>query len=122
MATKKRVMDYILSQIEIENEGYLTYKKVFGKYAFSLDGRIFALVLDNKLYLKATKGGKDFIGNPVKGYPFKNSDLHYVISEEQYDDSAWLSELVSITISELSNSKTGQWKRRRNQEEYSEEE
>ena len=58
MAIKKRLMDYILGQIEIEKEGYISYKKVFGKYAFTFDGVIFALVIDDKIYMKATKAGK----------------------------------------------------------------
>ena len=109
MGTKKRQMDYILDQIEIEPEGYITYTKVYGKYAFTFNGTIFAQVIDSRLYLKATKGGKDYIGagSIVKGIPFKNADTHYVIGEEQYDDSPWFSKLIEITVTELGRAKKG---------------
>ena len=38
MATKKRLLDFILSQIEIEREGYVTYTKKYGKYVFTFNG------------------------------------------------------------------------------------
>ena len=105
MAVKKRLIDYILGQIEIEKEGYISYKKVFGKYAFTFDGVIFALVIDNLVYIKVTKAGKDHIGSVVRGLPYKNADPHYIIREDQYSDSAWFSTLVELTVTELTRSK-----------------
>lgn len=114
MAIKKRLIDYILGQIEIEKEGYISYKKVFGKYVFTFDGVIFAHVIDDKIYIKATKAGKDHIGSVVRGLPYKNADPHYIIREEQYDDSEWFSTLVELTVTELTASKN---RRKRNSPE-----
>ena len=101
MGTKKRVMDHILDQIEIDDPGYLTYKKVFGKYALVLDSLEFALVVDSVFYLKATDAGRKYLGKVVKGIPFKKAQPHFIISKDEYENSEWFSELVSITINDL---------------------
>ena len=105
MATKKRLLDYILSRIEIEREGYITYTKRYGKYVFTFDGNIFARIVDKTLYLVATSAGRNFLKNPVKGVPYKNGEQHFIISEEQYSDSEWFSTLVDMTIEEIAPGK-----------------
>ena len=106
MATKKRLLDYILSQIEIEREGYITYTKRYGKYVFTFNGNIFARIVDKTLYLVGTSAGRNFLRNPEKGVPYKNAEQHFIISEDQYSDSGWFSNLVDITIEEILPKKT----------------
>ena len=101
MGTKKKFMDNILDQIEIEREGYLSYKKQYGKYVLTFDATIYARVYDDVLYLLPTEAGRAFIGKPVRAAPFKNAERHFVISKEQYEDSEWFSQLVDITIDAL---------------------
>ncbi len=116
MATKKRQLDYILGKIEIEREGYITYTKRFGKYVFTFDGEIFARIVDKTLYVLGTSAGRNFLKNPVKGTPYKNAGQHFIIAEEQYENSAWFSELVDITIEEIL-SKKPYLKKRRHEED-----
>ena len=66
MATKKRLLDYILSKIEIERDGYITYVKKFGKYVFTFNNELFARVVDDTLYLRATEAGRSFLGETGK--------------------------------------------------------
>ena len=101
MATKKRLLDYILSKIEIERDGYITYVKKFGKYVFTFNNELFARVVDDTLYLRATEAGRSFLGKPVKGIPYKYAEPHFIISEEQYEDSEWFSRLVDLTLEEI---------------------
>ena len=101
MATKKRMLDYILDQIEIEREGYITYTKKYGKYVFIFEGEVFARVDDKTFYLVGTNAGRNFLRNPVKGTPYKNAQQHFIISEEEYSDRDWFSRLVDITIDEI---------------------
>jgi TfoX/Sxy family transcriptional regulator of competence genes len=101
MGTKKKFIDNILDQIEIEREGYLSYKKLFGKYVLTFEGMIYARVFDDVLYLLPTEPGRVFIGKPVRAVPYKNAERHFVISKEQYEDSDWFSQLIDITIDAL---------------------
>ena len=105
MATKKRILDFILGQIKIERDGYITYTKKFGKYVFTFNGEIFARIVDKTLYLRGTNAGRNFLRNPEKGTPYKNADQHFIISEEQYSDSEWFSTLVDMTIEEILSKK-----------------
>ena len=52
MASNKDFLDFIVDQID--NAGKITYRKMFGEYAVYSDGKIFALVCDNKLFIKPT--------------------------------------------------------------------
>jgi TfoX/Sxy family transcriptional regulator of competence genes len=101
MGTKKKFVDNILDQIEIEREGYLSYKKLFGKYVLTFEGMIYARIFDNVLYLLPTEPGRIFLGKPVRAVPFKNAERHFVISKEQYEDSDWFSQLIDITLDAL---------------------
>jgi len=56
MASDKDFLDFIVDQIK--NAGNITYLKMFGEYGVYSDGKIFALVCDNKLFFKPTKGGR----------------------------------------------------------------
>ena len=76
MALDKEYVTYILYQIS--NDGQITFKNMFGEYALFSDKKIFALICDNKLFMKPTEGGKAFIKNVVEApsYPgAKNSFL-----------------------------------------------
>ena len=98
MASDKDFLDFIVDQIK--NAGNITYLKMFGEYGVYSDGKIFALVCDNKLFFKPTKGGRKFIGNVVEAPPYPGAKNSFLI-EEKLDDSEWLSELVRISVKEL---------------------
>ena len=101
MATKKKMLDFILDQIETERDGYITYTKKYGKYVFTFNGEIFARIVDKTFYMLGTNAGRNFLRNPVKGTPYKNAEQHFIISEDEYSDSEWFSKLVDITIEEI---------------------
>ena len=56
MAVTQEFVDYIIEQID--NAGVITAKKMFGGYHVYSDGKLFALVIDNKLFVKITDSGK----------------------------------------------------------------
>lgn len=73
---------------------------MFGEYGIYSDGKIFGLICDNKLFLKPTKSGREFIGDVVEAPAYKGAKPSFLI-EEKLDDRDWLSELVRISIKEL---------------------
>ena len=73
---------------------------MFGEYGIWCDGKIVALICDNKLFMKPTEAGRAFIGNVVEAPPYPGAKNSFLI-EERIDDKEWLSELVRLTDNEL---------------------
>ncbi|GAA0719930.1 TfoX/Sxy family protein [Aquimarina litoralis] len=102
MASDQNFVDFVVGQIK--NTGEITAKKMFGEYGVYADGKMFGLICDNKLFIKPTTSGRDFIKNVVEAPPYPGAKPSFLI-EEKIEDSDWLSELVSITIKELPDPK-----------------
>lgn len=98
MASDQRFVDFVLDQIE--NAGEITAKKMFGEYGIYSDGKIFGLICDNKLFLKPTKSGREFIGDVLEKPAYKGAKPSFLI-EDKLEDRDWLSELIRISVKEL---------------------
>jgi TfoX/Sxy family transcriptional regulator of competence genes len=98
MASEQNFVDFITGQIK--NTGTISAKKMFGEYGIYSDGKLFGLICDNKLFIKPTKAGREFIGNPIELSPYEGAKPSFVI-EDKVEDSEWLSNLVRITVREL---------------------
>ncbi len=98
MATDKEFVDFVLDQIE--NAGEITAKKMFGEYGVFSNGKIFALICDNKLFIKPTESGRAFIQDVVEAPPYKGAKPSFLI-EDKIEDRDWLSELIRISLKEL---------------------
>ena len=86
MASDKEFVDFVLDQIE--NAGEITAKKMF------------ALICDNKLFIKPTDSGRAFIQNVVEAPPYKGAKPSFLI-KDKIEDRDWLSELIRISLKEL---------------------
>ena len=64
------------------------------------NGKIFALVCDNKLFIKPTLAGRKFIGEPTEAPPYPGAKNSFLI-EDKLDDREWLHELVRVSLPEL---------------------
>lgn len=102
MSSDKNFVDFIVDQIK--GAGDITYRKMFGEYAIYSDGKVVALICDNQLFLKPTKGGKDYIGSVTEAPPYPGAKMYYLI-EDKFEDQRWLSELIRITADELPEAK-----------------
>lgn len=98
MASDKNYLDYVVDQIK--NAGTITYIKMFGEYGIYSDGKLFALVCDNKLFIKPTKAGREFIKDVVEAPPYPGAKLSFLI-EDKLENRDWISNLVRITVNEL---------------------
>lgn len=98
MASDQHFVDFIIDQVN--SSGRVTYKKMFGEYGLYFDIKLFALVCDNKLFIKPTDGGKAFIGNIVEVPPYPGAKLSFLI-EDKLEDADWLKELIQVTVEEL---------------------
>jgi TfoX/Sxy family transcriptional regulator of competence genes len=98
MASDQTFVDFIVDQID--NAGEISAKKMFGEYALYSGEKLFALICDNKLFIKPTQAGRAFIGDVVEVPPYPGAKPSFLI-EEKVEDRGWLSELVRISVKEL---------------------
>jgi TfoX/Sxy family transcriptional regulator of competence genes len=98
MASAQKFVDFIVEQIDISEK--ISIKKMFGEYGLYFDDKMFALVCDNKLFIKPTISGREFITDLVEESPYPGAKQYFLI-EEKLDDKVWLKKLVEITVKEL---------------------
>ena len=98
MASDPQFVDFVTDQIK--DAGEIFAKKMFGEYAVYSDGKIFGLICDNKLFIKPTQSGREFIGNVVEAPPYPGAKPGFLI-DDKLEDSDWLSHLVRISVEEL---------------------
>lgn len=98
MASDQKFVDFVVEQIEYG--GDITAKKMFGEYALYVDGKIFALICDNKLFIKPIEASLKYIGTPTEAPPYPGSKNYYLI-EENIEDRDWFSGLVKTMAPEL---------------------
>ena len=71
MASDQNFVDFVLEQIK--NAGDIIAKKMFGDYGLYADEKLFGLICDNKLYIKPTNSGRQFIENVVEAPPYEGA-------------------------------------------------
>ena len=98
MASDQGFADYVVDQIAPDCG--VTYKKMFGEYGLYSGGKMFAMICDDRLFVKPTDGGRAHIGEVVEAPPYPGAKPIFLI-EDQLEDGEWLSELVRITAREL---------------------
>lgn len=98
MASDREFVEFVVGQIE--NAGEIFAKSMFGEYGLFSDKKNFALICDNKLFIKPTESGRLFIKDIVEAPPYPGAKLSFLI-EEKLDDREWISHLVRITVKEL---------------------
>lgn len=98
MASDTNFVDFVVDQIK--NAGEITAKKMFGEYGIYSGEKLVGLICDNKLFIKPTNAGREFIGNVVEAPPYEGAKPSFLI-DDKIEDSAWLSELVSLSLNEL---------------------
>ncbi|WP_449410638.1 TfoX/Sxy family protein [Methylobacterium komagatae] len=65
MATKPSTVSYLVEQTG--RVGHVVAKKMFGEYGLYCDGKLVALVCDDKLFVKPTVEGRAFLGSVNRG-------------------------------------------------------
>ncbi len=98
MASDLSFVEFVVDQLD--EDCAVTYKRMFGEFGLYTDGQIFALICDDRLFVKPTEGGRAFIGEVVESPPYPGAKPSFLI-EDQIEDPQWLSELVRITAREL---------------------
>jgi len=103
MPCTQEFVDYVIDQTN--KAGEITAKAMFGGFHVYSDGKLYALIVNDELYVKATEGGRAFIGDVVEAAAFPRAKVLSFLIEDKLDDNEWLSELVKITVAELPEEK-----------------
>ena len=98
MASDLNFVTYVVDQIN--NAGKIEYRNMFGEYVVYSNGKVVALICDNKLFVKPTIAGRLYIENVVESPPYPGAKPAFLI-EEKIEDADWLSQLIILTEKEL---------------------
>ena len=98
MASDLSFVEYVCEQMSAA--GSIAFRKMFGEYVIYCEGKVVALVCDNRLFIKPTSAGRDFVGQVVEAPPYPGAKDHFLVGEE-LEDREWLTNLVRLTEQEL---------------------
>lgn len=98
MASDLQFVEYVVEQME--KAGNVTHRQMFGGHTLYCKGKVVALICDNKLFIKPTNAGREFIGEVNESPAYPGAKPSFLI-EEKIEDSDWLSVLIQITEKEL---------------------
>jgi TfoX/Sxy family transcriptional regulator of competence genes len=94
MATDQDFVDYVEEQAGLGAR--FTRKKMFGEYAFYLDGKVVAFACDNSLFIKPSKAAETLAPGLPQRPPYPGAK-NYPVADELLDDSDSLRRLIVET-------------------------
>jgi TfoX/Sxy family transcriptional regulator of competence genes len=80
-------------------------RPMFGEYGLYHQGKNFALVCNNTLFIKVTDPGRSAAGRITLAPPYPGAKPAYKISSTRMKDREWLLALVRVTSTALPTSK-----------------
>lgn len=97
MASKIEFVEFVADQLR--EAGNITYKKMFGDYGLYCNGKIFALICDDQLFIKITKAGKKLCPELQEAPPYEGAKNYLLV--EDVEDRDMLTRLLTATYAEL---------------------
>jgi TfoX/Sxy family transcriptional regulator of competence genes len=98
MTTDKKFIETVLEKLEPLD---ITAKPMFGEYGLYYQGKNFALVCDNTLFVKITTPGAAVAGRVGQAPPYEGAKPAYRISSAKLNDRDWIISLVKATSDAL---------------------
>jgi len=99
MANRPETIAYLLEQLHAT--GDISARPMFGGHTLYADGKVVALIVEDKLFVRATPGGRAHIGEGIEAPAYKGAKPSFLVSADQWDDAAWLCRLIRVTAAEL---------------------
>lgn len=97
MASRPEFVQYVSDQLS--EAGTITYRKMFGEYGMYCDGKIFALICNDQLFIKITEAGKGLAPDLEEVSPYDGSKPYFLMDD--IDNKDFLTEFVIETCREL---------------------
>lgn len=98
MATDKRFIEAVLEKLQPLE---VSAKPMFGEYGLYYQGKNFALVCNNTLFVKITDAGAGVAGRVNQAPPYDGAKPAYRISSAKLNDREWIISLVKVTSAAL---------------------
>ena len=99
MATSRKTVDYIVEQVAAA--GVVAARPMFGEFGLYCDGKMIAIIGDEKLFIKPTTGGRALAKDAVEVSPYSGAKPCLLIDADRWEDRDWMTDLVRITTAEL---------------------
>jgi len=81
MATQKQTVEFLLEKLRQPKR--FSARAMFGEYAIYADGKVVALICDDRLYVKILAASKELEALCEKGEPCPGAKPHYLVDEGQ---------------------------------------
>lgn len=101
MSSSLEYVQFVAEQLSELEE--ISYRKMFGEYAFYYKGKVFGGVYDNRFLIKVTAQGKKLCTGFEEQLPYEGAKPMIFINE--LDDKDFLKNLVEVTWQALPFSK-----------------
>ncbi|MCI8514023.1 MAG: TfoX/Sxy family protein [Lachnospiraceae bacterium] len=97
MASRPEYVEFIAEQLQ--EAGTITYRKMFGEYGLYCNGKIFAVICDDQLFIKMTGAGRELCPDLLEAPPYEGAKNYFLV--EDVENREMLIKLVSATCEEL---------------------
>ncbi|MGC2871835.1 TfoX/Sxy family protein [Ihubacter sp. mB4P-1] len=97
MASSPDFIQYVADQLS--DAGEITYRKMFGEYGIYCDGKFFAMVCEDHLFVKVTPEGEALMPDLPKAPAYEGSKPCFLV--EDVDDRHLLTTLARETCRAL---------------------
>ncbi len=99
MSTSQDFVDFVAEQMS--GAGAISKRKMMGEYVVYCQEKVIALICDNKLFIKPTDAGRNFLaGELVEAPPYPGAKNFFLI-EDRLEDRDFLTQLIKISYPEL---------------------
>jgi DNA transformation protein len=97
MASSASLVAFVVEQLGRN----VTSKKMFGEYGIYREAQLIALFCDDQLFMKPTEAGRALLGEVDEAPPYPGAKPAFRISDERWDDDAFMSTLALVSATEL---------------------
>lgn len=97
MASNISFVEYIAEQLH--SAGEITYRKMFGEYGLYLNGKFFAVICDDRFFIKITEGGRNIAPDLKESPPYDGAKNYFLIDD--IDNRDFLVKLAVVTCENL---------------------
>jgi len=98
MASDQSFAEYVAEQMS--DAGTISFRKMFGEYGIYCDGKVVALVCDNRLFVKCTDAGVALLSSFTEGFPYPGAKP-WILGDDYLDDEELLARLIRVTAAAL---------------------
>ena len=99
MATDERTVALILDRLSAIED--VSARKMFGEYGLSCGGKHVGVICNDRLYIKPTAPGRAIAGPVAEEPPYRGAKPSLLVDAERWDDTEWLTRLVTATAAAL---------------------